>query len=118
MQEPVLRGTHYVAGKHLLFSCMLTIFYTAENSHLNLIPFLVARLRGGNKGRGDVFVKSEYRFQPGHSKQIPPTGAVNAYLVESHRIHMKMIMFSYHHKGTQDNTNDIFPVCFLIAELK
>lgn len=90
MQEPVLRGTHYVAGKHLLFSCMLTIFYTAENSHLNLIPFLVARLRGGNKGRGDVFVKSEYRFQPGHSKQIPPTGAVNAYLVESHRIHMKM----------------------------
>lgn len=121
MQEPVLWGAHYVAGKHLLFSCMLTIFYKAANSHLNLIPFLLASLVRSNKG--EVFIKSGYRFRTGHCqglKESLPTGAVNASLAESHQIQMKMgnAMVCYSHKGTQDTAKHILTLRFLIAVLK
>lgn len=70
MQELVLWGTQYVAGKHSLFSCMLTISYKAENSHLNLIPFLLASFICSNKRRGTFSLKVGIIFKQGTAKVL------------------------------------------------
>lgn len=122
MQELVLWGTHYVAGKHLLFSCMLTIFYKAENSHLNLIPFLLASLIRSNKARGKFSLKAGIVFKQGIAK----VWNKSYQLVLLMRIWLKVIKSTwkwiyyvcYYHKGTEDNTNYMLTLCFLIAVLK